>query len=400
MKRLLKHEWKCYLAAILLTSIFMLGYQFDNIFEGNYLEKIISSYNDGAQSDFEQNDIGEYGIDNIYFPITGFVDSVSYGLLNIANDQWNIVILGIALLIIKFFQYWNEKSVYGREFIVMLPVKKRTRKGFYVLADSIFVAASMLIYTVGALVYVIYGLRRYEIEIPWLTKAVIGEMLTSISYMLMLLGIIEFLEILFVDGIMKIVGGVSMLGMSAFVLQKGFDAFYKVQFVQKLYGFLTLKGAGKQYFEEDTINFFSIGEWRHSITDPPILFQGQSLGELPYEKWGFNLSFDEEFSRIYDFTHISTYAGWVVCYLIIGCIMAGIAIWLAGKSDVSQHGFYFGFGRVLFSIFVGAAFFAMCIGAVKVIWHKLLVVGAAIVIIVVLIYLMDPNRKRLFGREV
>lgn len=371
MKRLLKYEWKCYLAAILITSILMIGYQFHNsmflLSEGNYMERI-----------------------------TGVVDSVSYGFFNMINDQCYIVILMLAFLIMKIFQCWNEKNVYGREFIVLLPVKKRTRKGFYVLADSIFVTVSMLIYTVGILIYVTYGLRRIEIEIPWLTKAIVGEMLTSISYMLMLLGIIEFLEILFVDGIMKIVGVIGTLGMSALVLENVFDKFFKWQFVQKIYGFFTLEGAGNQYFEEYT-NIFSNGGWMHSITDPPIFFQGQSVKELiSVKKWILS---DPEFSRAYDFSHISTYAGWAACYLIIGCVMAGIAIWLAGKTDVSKSGFYFGFGRVLFSIVVGTAFLTMCIGAAKTVWYKLLVVVGAIGIIVVLVYMMTPDRKKIFDKE-
>lgn len=288
MKRLLKYEWKRYIMATVLISIFMIGCRIRDIQSWDsitYMKKEVQIYKSILQEDSIQNSTGEhriedlckvydvnnmndlcalYGVDDmdefyrtynaddinkfyeqrideilvdIYEYVIHILRAVSYGYTGMDN----IKIIMIMLFAMKIFQYWTERERYGREFMVTLPVKARAKKGFYVLANGILIMSSMAIYTMTILIYLKNIFQYSEITIPWFSKAVLGEMVTSIAYMLMLLGMVEFLEILFVDGIMKIVGVAGMFGMSAYMMEAGFDVFWKIKWVSKLYGFLTLQ---------------------------------------------------------------------------------------------------------------------------------------------------------------
>lgn len=438
MKRLLKYEWKRYLMAICLTSIFMIGYRMYAI--QGWGTDYMKFYKNILPEDFAQGSVGEYSIDDLckvcgvnsmndlcalygasdmdeFYRLYGADDinefyeqrigeiteqlyesviiilaRVSYGY----TDMENVKIIMLMLLVMKIFQYWTERESYGREFIVTLPVKGRMKKGFYVLANGILVTASMVIYTAGILIYLKNIFQHSEVEIPWFSKAVLGEMMTSIAYMLMLLGIVEFLEILFVDGIMKMIGTVSMFGMSAYMLEAGFNVFWKIKWIQKLYGFLTLQAAGKQCYER--LADEHDGGWTHNVANLEILFQGQWLRELVSEKkpwaaeWINDVIGMEESSRLFDFSNLSTYAGLVVCYLLIGCVAAGITIWLSGKLDVSKNGFYFSFGRYLFSVLVAGSFFTICMIYADAWWHKCLVVMGSVCVGGILAYKTAPGK--------
>lgn len=394
MKKMIKHEWKRYLAFIFLTSVLLLGYRIyimNSWGTVDNLEAVVRDYNGEKQLEYANGEeFGEYDISELCYDIWDIVIQISYGFLYGNNI---CMMIGI-LLLLKSFRYWNERNSYGREFVVTLPVKERARKGFYVGADFVLVISTMLIYTVGMLAYVTNLFEGNAIEIPWLKRAVMGEMLTSIAYILMILGVIEFLEILFVDGKMKIAGTVGIFAMVIFLLETAAEVLYKENWVQEIYGFFTLNRVGNQYALTEN----KCIEWTHVITNPEVLFQGQPLIEVIAEKsqWSEHVMqyFEEpEFCRMYDFSHISTYAGYAAGYLIIGCIMTGIAIWLAGKTEASKSGFYFAFGRYLISILVGVTFLAFCIKGAVALWHKILIVVAAFGVAVLLIYKTNPERR-------
>ena len=393
MKKMIKHEWKRYLVLIFLTSVLLLGYRiyFIDSWTVDYLEAIVGDYNGEKQLEYANGEeFGEYDISQLSYYIWDIVIRISYGFL---YGNSICMVIGI-LLLLKCFRYWNERNSYGREFAVTLPVKGRVRKSFYVGADFVFVISSMFIYTVGILAYVTNLFERNAIELPWLKKAVLGEMLTCIAYILMILGVIEFLEILFVDGSMKIAGTVGIFAMVIFLLETAAEVLYKEDWFQEIYGFFTLNRVGNQYALTDN----KCIEWTHAITNPEILFQGQPLIEVISEKsqWSEHVMqyFEEpEFCRMYDFSHISAYASYVVVYLIIGCIMAGIAVWLVGKTEASKSGFYFSFGRYLISILVGVTFFEVCIKGADALWHKIFIVVAAFGVAVLLVYKTNPERK-------
>lgn len=395
MKQLCKHEWKCYLVAILLAAIFMTGYRIHIINNWNWmtideLGEAIQYYSSERQMDEEIGDI-------FLIPdqIVSMVNKISYSL----TSYENIKIIVLMLLVMKFFRYWTERDAYGREFLVTIPVKERTKKGFYLLADSILVVVSLVIYTAGILIYLTNIFHRIGIEIPWLTKAVLGEMITSICYMLMLLGMIGFLELLFVDGMMKIIGSAGMLAMSAYILTAGFDVFGKTGWMQHIYGFFTFNSAGNQYFGNVADLHDPI--WTHTILNPEMRIRGQSITEfilgtgfIDPEEVSWQLGFSDlgEFSRLFDFSRISTYAGLAAGYLAAGCILMAITVWLSGKLDVSKrNGFYFSFGRYLFSLLVGSCFFIICIMNAAAWWHKYLIAAAAVCVTGILLYKTRPG---------
>lgn len=320
-----------------------------------------------------------------------------------------IQITFICLLVKKTFIYWVEQTSYGREFIQSLPIQKRNRVWFHVIMDLTQLVIPVLVY--GMSIYMQmndYLQEKIACYIPWLFEAFCGMMVTIISYMIMLLGVLCLMECIFVSGSMKLVGFIGTCIMTMISLNGLFGQLYENKLVQNIMGFFTMESAGGARYDllaatqlalADTYSW-EYGEhygWYTEHLDPPVQYMGE---------WFDYASFDmtaQEFkvwissiNNVFAFSNITNYAFHVVCYLLIGFILIGLHVWLTDKKELSKDGFYFDFGRYLISGMIAFAVLFMITEWYGKLWIILFNVMACVIVFFLMLYLLDSNRPKLF----
>ena len=308
------------------------------------------------------------------------------------------MIISVAVLILKAGIFWIEKDSYGREFFQFLPIRRKDRVCFHFLMDSLLIFLSASAYIVFLYIRMISMFRTQNIEMPWLWKAVCGEGITGICYLLFLLGVIAFLEAIFVDGIIKVLGSASMMGMLACMMEGLFGNNQTSVLLQKLYGFFFMKAAGGNsyvlYREDFKLNIYE-GMWIHDLLHSEIFYKGEVLdyGAAMLACTGENADriCHSEVSWLYDFLHCSSYLGYVLGYLGLAGIFFGVSLYLTKKQELSRQGFYFSFGKYLFSSVVCGTFFIILISQTGIFWHKCIISVSSILLFSVLVYIINKN---------
>lgn len=306
----------------------------------------------------------------------------------------------VSILLLKGGIFWIERDGYGRDFFQTLPVKRVDRMRFHFLMDSFLVVAALAIY--GCIFYLSarHDFAGIELELPWFGKSVAGLIVTDISYLLFLLGIMNFLECLFVNGAIRFFGIISCMGMSAYIMAWIFTKNESNNLLQKLFGFLFLQSAGNRTYSIGPAWLGADSPWMpdpfdgwvHEPFIPEIICQGKPMEYSPmnYDGWS-------GVSTLYDFSKISSYGWYVLAYVVLAVILATLSIRLFGKQELSQEGLYFSFAKYLFSALICGTFYLFLNENSNEIWHVVLSVTATVIIFILLVILMTPDsRERLF----
>lgn len=380
MNKLWKHEWKYHIFFIVAVSVTLI---------------LSCSMREWAKWDWYDADevatIVDWMNSGSDYIVTAFLESI-------------ITIILVGLLAKKSIIYWIEKNASGRDFLQSLPICRNERVRFHFLMDVLLIVVSVLIYACYEYSVVIFGLASAQIELPWLGSAYVGMALVSISYLLLLLGLLYFVECMWVNGAMKLVGFLGSLLMIYLVVYRLFYQFEESAIMQNIYGFFTRESVAGSYYSIDEPNVASIGlrhVWVHDALNIPFIYKGENivshtLISLNESRW---YDFDG-ISLLYDFTHLNTYIFYAIGYLLIGVLLFVIAYMLSSKQELSKGTFYFDFGRYLFSGMIAVTFYVMVMGAQIYIWQWIVNIVAAIIVFVVLMYLLNPDRKPLWQRKV
>lgn len=323
--------------------------------------------------------------------------------VNLAFTSKIIWIVFGGLLIKKGMIYWVEKNACGREFFQSLPIRRNERMLFHLLMDVMTVIVSVVGYTFYEYSLIDSGLERYGVELPWLNTAYIGLVLVCVSYILMVLGWLYVVECIWVSGTMKIFGFCGSLLMIFVVLSNMFQRFDESKVAQSIYGFFSRASVAGNYYSLDDPNPSSVGfryEWVHDCLEIPMIYKGEVINvETMLQYQGELYGRASELDRLYDFTHPSTYMYHVIGYLLIGIVLFVIAYKLSSKQELSKGVFYFDFGRYLFSGMMAATFYALIMEAQIYAWQGVVNIAATIIVFVVLMYLLDEDRKPLWKRK-
>lgn len=308
------------------------------------------------------------------------------------------IVLG-GLLIKKGMIYWVEKNACGREFFQSLPIRRSERMLFHLLMDMMTVIVSVVGYTFYEYSLMDSGLERYGVELPWLNTAYIGLVLVCVSFILMVLGWLYVVERIWVSGTMKIFGFGGSLLMIFVVLSNMLQRFDESKVIQNIYGFFSRGSVAGNYYSNPSVVDFRYA-WVHDCFEIPIIYKGEALNvetRFLYEgKW---IHEAQDLNILYDFTHPSTYLYHVIGYLLIGIVLLVIAYRLSSKQELSKRVFYFDFGRYLFSGMMAATFYALIMEAPSYAWQGVVNIAATIIVFVVLMYLLDEDRKPLRKRK-
>lgn len=374
MKKLWKQEWKRYLfftLATLLCLFIRVPYVYDSmvVFDREYYMTMIQSGNDAAI-------IGE---------LEGLARTI--GELILSGMVWEIAII---LFLQRALLFRLEREEYGRSFLQTLPVKRKERAIFRIEMDCLMIVLCVAVFSGYIVMRVAQTLAYMEIWIPWLTQAVLGMAATAICYLFLVEGLIAFWSTLFVSGTAKITGTIAAVGMQMYTVSLLFDRSTGTGVGERLYGFLFLKAVGNCYYVSDFPDRYDLSRhWIHGLLNPPVYHKGV-LWDI-YTKYD---DVDSSLSRLYDFTHLSSYMGYAFMYLCLAMLLLLAAVWLSNRQELSCSGFYFSFGKYLFSILFSLAFFVTSFSKEGRAWQKGLACLATLLVFIILIYVMSGKLYR------
>lgn len=388
MKKLWKQEWKYHIGFTLLTILLLFG----------FCERAahIDDYFWFGDEMYPKEELTFF---QLFDSLSWCAGGITYEFLNSV-----ITIVGLVILLKKVLICWIEKDSCGREFFQSLPIKKSTRTGFHFLMDSMLIIIAIIVYGILEYHWVENALMdNFQIELPWLEQSYVGITFTTISYLLMLLGLLYFMECIFVNGVMKLVGFGSFLFMGYICLNNLFNQFYGSQFMQNIYGFFTMESVGGNYYSltekiELEYGFFSsMGNqymWLHEHMNPPVSFKGnwvdyssQGITSAEYRNWLYDLN------RFFDFSNVDTYIGYTLCYVVIGLLLLGLSVWLSSKMEMSKNTFFFDFARYFVS-----GVMAITVGVLITEWHGkvwliVLDIVATVIIFCLLLHLLNNSKQ-------
>lgn len=380
MKKLFKQEWKYYLFFLLVLT----GMLFVT---NNYWLEMIEVEGEGALLNLSKWS-GYCVYWDILYGIACFVEGE---LLSLALQE----VLAV-LLIVKSIFFWMEKERSGREFIGTLPVKRIDRMAFHFIMDGLLVVIPITVYAVCRYYQINSLLLQRNIEIPWLAGSIFGGTLTSIAYLLFLLGLINVLESLFASGFVRIIGTVGGIYAGFGIIDFMFTLNEGVKWVQNLYGYLALESAGGSFYLPvpagkslyDEGNF----GWGHKAMDYTMYYKGELVETSDEIKEISMFGID----RVVDFSNMDSYIGYVLSYLILAALLIVVAVYLVKRQEASKSEFYFKAGRYLLcAVLSGYLTMIILLNAIAV-WHKCLIVAAGIMVFIGLNYCMDTDRKKYF----
>lgn len=386
MNKLWKHEWKYHVFFMVAVPVILVLYSDVRGWLQNVEE--LMQWSEADEIIF---------VENVqWHNITLFMDVMCSDVTMAFLSKIIWILLG-GLLVKKSMIYWIEKNASGREFVQSLPVRKKERVKFHLLMDVLLAFVSVVVYVCYECTVVSSGLELYQIEIPWLGSAYIGMTLVSVSFIWMLLGWLYLMESVWVSGSMKLLSFLGSLLMIFIVLRNMFHQLDESKIMQTIYGFFARESVAGSYYSLEIGNPYSTGfqhQWVHDPLNIPLLHKGEQIMFETIRITGEGWQYEEGFlSRIYDFTHPTTYIYHVIGYLLIGILLVVFVHWLSEKQDLSKGAYYFDFGRYLLSGMVAVTFYAMISTAQSYVWQVVVNIVASILVFIILMYLLNQDRK-------
>lgn len=304
-------------------------------------------------------------------------------LLGLFFTRFKLILL-IGLIIVHAVVIWGERSAEQREFLVTLPVKKRDREIVRIFMDIALIFSTIIICTVISYFCLSNIYAKENIRIPWLAGSVCGVAVTTICYMIVLIGILHLIEALVVRGDMKVIVVIACLVMVHLCVSNLFDLvkYDDKSILHDIYGYVNLCTVGGCYYNEDNREaIYYDGIWDHKPMDVAVQYNGET---------GFTFG-DCEIWRLVDFGNISSYVWYALSYLLIGAALILLSIYLVKRQELSKSGFYFHGGITLIGLLVGITFFCYGILFSPSVWNSVLIVISSIIIFVGFVYIVDKK---------
>ncbi len=321
---------------------------------------------DGAQLVQETNEVFGFCAEQLFFWCFGTVVSTQL----------------VWLLFRKAVQTYKERNRYGREFVMGLPVQRSTQYLYTTCKDCFLLLAPIIIHMIGIAVQFDCSLSAANLNMSWWGISMTGICLVCCAYLLMAYSLMRWIEMLVANGLLRTIAEGGVLCIAGCLL----DRIRKSGRIgRSIYCILGLAGPGGGIVNEK-------GDTEYQILQPLYTFWADTTG-----KWEVSTNYDiwadESFSRLYAFTHPSSYMGYVCIYLAIAGIFLYFAWRLMKQQEWSVDGLYFPFAKYVFAGLIALFTFALLIENAIAWWHRILIGTVTIVTFVAIVYYLEPNKK-------
>lgn len=280
----------------------------------------------------------------------------------------------------KLIQGYKERTVSGREFVATLPVGRQARYLYEIIRDCVMLVLPVIITTFVVMNQFTGVLNGVDINMYWSNRSIWGLTIISCSYLLMLYGLIRWIEMLIPSGVLRMPVAASFL----YVIHMVNSVLIRCGAVGRtINNLFTLHAPLSGSINEK-------GEYIYDLMKPEISFYFDS-------KYIYSLDYDvtapAQFSAFYNVSNVLGYIGYVLLYMGIAAVFLYFAGRLARKQEYSVDGLYFPFAKYVFAAAVSIAMGIVLLQNAIAWWHRMLIGILIIGIFVVLVYYLDPERK-------
>ena len=301
------------------------------------------------------------------------------------DDYIKIFILGF--LALHFLIFMDERNQTEREFLATLPIKKKNVAWYKILFE---VMITFVIVSICALIIYIKAdsfLDSVSMQAEWLGQSILGIMITTISYLIMILGAIHLLEALVIKWEYKLIvvglcAGTVAMFMHTFnsVLETKANSIY-----HKLYGFFNLLSPSGCEYNVVRYGVQKQGCWEYTMTPVKVIVEGE-------ECW-----INEYFSAttLNNYEAISNYIWYAVAYIAIAVAMFGVVLAMTKHQELSRRDFYFDSGSIIVGFMIGTMILSFLTAANPEAWTINII--ATVIIIVAFVYIF--HRKRIIPNK-
>lgn len=364
MKKWFKNLYKIYLAAFvailacLIFEVFWMADQLDVDGLFRNMTSVTASYPQWSETLFA---------DNVIRPLT-LIRSLFF-------DSFKKVLL-FGILLLHAFMLWGEKSSEQREFIATLPARKYDREIVRAIMDIVLVISTAAIAALTCYLYINHMYMQRDMEITWLGSSIFGLAVTTICYVIVLVGFVHFIEALVVRGDMKIIVSIACIIMLHLTMK---NLFYLTQYdsdniLIKIYGFMNLCTVGGGYYADN--------QWEHEPLDIYVTYKGES---------GAVFGNYSDLSQLVDMSNVGSYIWYAMAYLLIGATLLGLAICLVKRQELSRSRFYFRGGTTLIGLMISITCFSFGVMFSPALWNTILLAITAVMIFVGFVYIVDRH---------
>ncbi len=308
----------------------------------------------------------------------------------IYNFQGEILCVVIIVLIIsKLSGYWLERKSSARDFFNTIPIKRGVKSGFSIVRDLIITIIPIVIAGVMIFHQAENVLADMEINMEWLSKSIMGMVIADIGYAVMIVGLMHLIEEMFPNGVVRLIGFLGFVMMTAYSLNSFETLYNKVPMSEYAYEVLTLKLPGSYHFFVNSLFGTSAGDF---LKDVQVLYKGEvfAYGDL---LTGNSLDY-YTLGKLYSFSNPSSYISYTIFYIVAGVILLALAYRWAKRKDGSMNILYFDFQKYLVVAVFSLNLFCILQPFVVALWHRLIILAACILVFALLIYLMTPRKNK------
>lgn len=321
---------------------------------------------------------------NTYYILGDIINNTSSSIRVIFfSMHTKLFVLGF--LILHGIMLWGQRNKSEREFLQTLPFKREKVVLYRFIMDMAMVFIVVFISAIATLVYVKRNFNSIDLHIDWLGSTMVGVCITLVCYMVMILGVIYFIEALVVRGDLKIITTAACLGILFISMSRIYEfiTYGKQCLFNKIMAYLKLYSPGGTSYVVEPLNLYVTNAgWKNNRLLYEAVFEGK-------EYTLSNRAGSDYFSTgngVVGFREIELYIWYALSYLLIGILLIAIGITLTKLQDVSKRGFYFSFGKIMVAMVVFIGIFSMIFAKTNV-WYYGVIAGLlGIVIFGVLIY--------------
>lgn len=280
-----------------------------------------------------------------------------------------LLILGY--IILHAVMLWGQRNRSEREFLETLPFKRELVVAYRVIIEITLLIITVAISVATNYIYVCNGLKKYDVDLNCLFDAMAGMGITLICYVVMMLGIMFFIEALVVRGDLKIISTVGSIVIIYISINTIYEAvtYGKKCLFNDIFGYLKLYSVGGCVYSINDYTYGTNANW----TTNNLLYDFAYAGTQHTVSTMNGAGYLSGQRSMIGFKDIELWIGYAFSYLLIGAILIGLGVLLTKLQDISKQGFYFKFAGVMAGALIFTGIFTIMLQSQ--VWYIALLFG-------------------------
>ncbi len=276
-------------------------------------------------------------------------------------------------IILHAVMLWGQRNRSQREFLETLPFKRELIVLYRAIIEIALLIITVAISVAANYIHVCDGFKKYDVKLDCLFEAMAGMGMTLVCYIVMILGIMYFIEALVVRGDLKIISTVGSLAVIYLSINTVYETitYGKKCLFNDIFAYLKLYSAGGCVYSINDYTYGINANWRTNN-----LLYDFTYAETEHTVSTMNgAEYLSGQRSMIGFKDIELWIGYALSYLLIGAMLIGLGVLLTKLQDISKQGFYFKFVGVIAGVLIFTGIFTIMLQSQ--VWYTALLFGFA-----------------------